>query len=41
MKRETLISTALLLFGTLFLAGRMFLTEHGMGKAYVRDVEIK
>ena len=41
MKRETLISTALLLFGTLFLAGRMFLTEHGMGKAYVRAVEIK
>ena len=41
MKRETLISTALLVFGALFLVGRMFLTEHGMGKAYVRAVEIK
>ncbi len=41
MKRETLISTSLLVLGALFLAGRMFLTEHGMGKAYVRAVEIK
>ena len=41
MKRETLISTSLLVLGALFLAGRMFLTEHGMGKAYVRTVEIK
>ena len=41
MKRETLISTSLLILGALFLAGRMFLTEHGMGKAYVRAVEIK
>ena len=41
MKRETLISTSLLVLGALFLAGRMFLTEHGMGKAYVRGVEIK
>ena len=41
MKRETLISTTLLVLGALFLAGRMFLTEHGMGKAYVRAVEIK
>lgn len=41
MKRETLISTSLLFLGALFLAGRMFLTEHGMGKAYVRAVEIK
>ena len=41
MKRDTLISTSLLVLGALFLAGRMFLTEHGMGKAYVRAVEIK
>ena len=41
MKRETLISTSLLVLGALFLAGRIFLTEHGMGKAYVRAVEIK
>ena len=41
MKRETLISTSLLILGALFLAGRIFLTEHGMGKAYVRAVEIK
>ena len=41
MKRETLISTSLLVLGALLLAGRMFLTEHGMGKAYVRAVEIK
>ena len=41
MKRETLISTSLLVIGGLFLVGRMFLTEHGMGKAYVRGVEIK
>ena len=41
MKRETLISTSLLVLGALFLAGRMFLTEHGMGKAYARAVEIK
>ena len=41
MKRETLISTTLLVLGALFLAGRIFLTEHGMGKAYVRAVEIK
>ena len=41
MKRETLISTSLLVLGALFLAGRIFLTEHGMGKAYVRVVEIK
>ena len=41
MKRETLISTSLLVIGGLFLVGRMFLTEHGMGKAYVRAVEIK
>ena len=41
MKRETFISTSLLVLGALFLAGRIFLTEHGMGKAYVRAVEIK
>ena len=41
MKRETLISTSLLVLGALFLAGRIFFTEHGMGKAYVRAVEIK
>ena len=41
MKRETLISTSLLVLGALFLAGRMFLTEHGMGTADVRAVEIK
>ena len=41
MNRETLISTSLLVVGALFLAGRIFFTEHGMGKAYVRAVEIK
>ena len=41
MKRDTLISTSLLVLGALFLAGRIFFTEHGMGKAYVRAVEIK
>ena len=41
MKRETLISTSLLVVGAIFLIGRMFFSEHGMGKAYVRAVEIK
>lgn len=41
MKRETLISTSLLVVGAIFLIGRMFFSEHGMGKAYVRAVEVK
>ena len=41
MKRETLISTSLLVVGAIFLTGRIFFSEHGMGKAYVRMVEVK
>ena len=41
MKRETLISTSLLVVGAIFLTGRVFFSEHGMGKAYVRMVEVK
>ena len=41
MKRETLISTSLLVVGAIFLIGRMFFSEHGMCKAYVRAVEVK
>jgi len=41
MKRETLISFSLLFIATLYLIGRVFFSEHGMGKAYVRTVEVK
>jgi len=41
MKRETLISIVLLSIGAFYLIARVFFTEHGMGKAYVRAVEIK
>lgn len=41
MRREALISTSLLVLGALYLTGRVFFTEHGMGKAYVRAVEVK
>ena len=40
MKRETLIWTIFLILGALLLIGRVTLTEHGMGKAYVRAVEV-
>jgi hypothetical protein len=40
MKRDTLIWIVLFLAGGLFLLGRMVFTEHGMGKAYVRAVEV-
>ena len=41
MKRETLISFSLLFIATLYLIVRVFFSEHGMGKAYVRTVEVK
>ena len=41
MKREKLISISLLFIATLYLTGRVFFSEHGMGKAYVRTVEVK
>jgi len=40
MKRETLIWTIVFILGIVMLLGRAFLTEQGMGKAYVRAVEI-
>lgn len=40
MKRETLIWVVLLVLGGAFLLGRAFLTEQGMGKSYVRAVEV-
>jgi len=40
MKRETLIWTVIMILGGLFLVGRATLTEHGMGKSYVRAVEV-
>ena len=40
MKRETIISISLLLMGVIYLTGRAVFSEHGMGKAYVRAVEI-
>ncbi len=40
MKRETVIWTALFVVGGLFLIGRVIFSEHGMGKAYVRAVEV-
>ncbi len=40
MKRETLIWTLVLGLGVLFLVGRATLTEQGMGKIYVRAVEV-
>ena len=41
MRREALISTSLLVLGALYLTGRVFFSEHGMGKAYVRAVDVK
>jgi len=40
MKRETLIWTALMVIGGLFLLGRAVIPEHGMGNAYVKAVEV-
>ena len=40
MNMEKTISTALLAFGLIFILGRAFLTESGMGKAYVMEEEI-
>ena len=40
MKRETVIWLSLFLVGGLFIFGRALLTERGMGKAYVRTVEV-
>jgi hypothetical protein len=40
MKRETLIWTIVMILGALLLIGRATLTEQGMGKAYVRAVEV-
>ena len=40
MKRETLIWIVLMVVGGAFLLGRAFLTEQGMGKVYVRAVEV-
>jgi len=40
VKRETLIWTVLLLLGGLFLLGRIAFTDKGMGKVYVKEVEV-
>lgn len=40
MKRETIIWVILLVIGGLFLMGRLFFSNQGMGKAYVQAVEI-
>ena len=40
MKRETLIWTILFVAGGLFLATRALVTEHGFGKAYVKQARI-
>jgi len=40
MERKTLIWIALFVIGGIFLTGRALFTEQGMGKAYVRAVEI-
>jgi hypothetical protein len=40
MKRETLIWVVLLVVGGAFLLGRAIFTEQGMGKVYVRAVEV-
>jgi hypothetical protein len=40
VKRETIIWAILFVLGGLFLVGRVAFSEHGMGKAYVRAVEI-
>ncbi|MBW2368543.1 MAG: hypothetical protein JRH15_11735 [Deltaproteobacteria bacterium] len=40
MNRNTIIWTVILLLAVAYLLGRTTLTEHGMGKAYVRAVEV-
>jgi hypothetical protein len=40
MKRETLVWIILISIGIVFLAGRSLFTEQGMGKVYVRAVQV-